>query len=124
LLGRLLEEAALGTEAGVGERGVHAAEALERRLDQRLLIIELRDVTALHERALLAQLAGQLAQRLLRTRGEHHVPSVGHGGARGGGADAGARSCDEKDARIGHARVSSTEYCPARDGGAADSRAL
>ena len=50
----LLEEAALGAEAGVGEVGVEAAEAVERGLDERLVVVPARDVAAHGDRLLLA----------------------------------------------------------------------
>src|SRR5436853_6550164 len=51
LLGRFLEEAALRAKAGVREDDVDAAEPVERRRDQRLLVLPYGDVAALRNRA-------------------------------------------------------------------------
>ena len=72
VLDRLLEEAAGGAEAGVGEDGVDAAEALQRRRGHRLDLVPLGDVAADRQRPLLAaELRGQLLQLLQPPRRQH-----------------------------------------------------
>ena len=46
MLGRLLQEAARGAEAGVGENGVETAEGVGRRLDEVFAVLPLGDVAA------------------------------------------------------------------------------
>jgi hypothetical protein len=105
-LGLLLEEAALGAEAGVGERGVDAAEAIERLLDEALLVGPLRHVAADDQRAVVAQFLRERAQLVLRARAQHDLPAFGNRGPGGSGADARGRSGYEKYALVGHALCS------------------
>jgi len=46
MLGGLLEEAAGGAEASVGEDGVEAAEVIQRGLGELLLVLPVGDVAA------------------------------------------------------------------------------
>ena len=74
MLGGLLEEAALGAEAGVGEDDVDAPEGVERGRGQALLLAPVHDVARDDERA--ARAAELLAERLeavAAARGEHQA---------------------------------------------------
>ena len=98
MLGRLLEEPALGAEAGVRPDDVDAPEMRERRRDDGLLLGEVRDVALHRERAIgAAELLGERVELVLRT-GREHEPVAGlRGPAGGGGADPARRSGDEED---------------------------
>ena len=104
MLDRLLEEAARGAEAGVGEDGVDAAEALERRGGHRLDLVPLGDVAAHGQRPLLAtELADQLLQRLQPPRRQHQ-PVLCRGRPRRRGPNPAARPGDQQD-WIGHRSI-------------------
>lgn len=78
MLDRLLEEAARGAEAGVGEDRVDPPEALERRSGHRLDLVPLGDVAAHGQRPLLAaELGDQLLQGLQPPRGKHQPVAPG-----------------------------------------------
>ena len=95
MLHGLLEEAARGAEAGVGEVGVHAAEAVEGRLDERLLVVPARHVAADRDRLLVAaELLRERLELVLRAGGEHHAVAELDRAVSGGGADAGAGAGD------------------------------
>jgi len=102
VLRRLLEEAALGAEAGVGEGDVELAEGVERRLHHRLLLSEIRDIARNGNRALGAsQLFGERFELVGATGGEHDpVTGVGRM-TRGRRADATRGAGDEEDG-VGH----------------------
>jgi hypothetical protein len=69
VLDRVLEETALGAEPGVREHRVDASERIQRCLSERLVLLEVGDVTADGDRPLLpAQLDGQLTQAGLAPR--------------------------------------------------------
>jgi hypothetical protein len=109
-LGSLLEEATLGAESRVGEDDVDLAEGVERRLDHRLLLGEVRDVARHRDRALAAaELVRQLLQRARRASGEDEPVALLRGAAGGRGADAAGCSGDQEDppcggqAVVGHA---------------------
>ena len=81
VLDRLLEEAARGAEAGVGEDRVDSPEVLQRRRGQRLDLVPLGDVAAHRDRPLLAaELRGQRLQ-LLQPPRRQHQPVAGGGRA-------------------------------------------
>ena len=91
----LLEEAARGAEAGVREVGVHAAEAVERRLDDGLLVVPARHVAAHGDRLLVAaELLRERLELVLGARGEHDAVAELDRAVSGGGADAGAGAGD------------------------------
>ena len=56
VLGSVLQEAPLGSEAGIGERDVDAAKGIEGLRSERLLIAPLRDVTTDGQRPVGAEL--------------------------------------------------------------------
>jgi hypothetical protein len=106
VLHRLLEEAALGPEAGVGEEHVEAPEPLQRGRDQRLLVVPAGHVATHCERALgSAQLFRERRQLVLRARRQHDPVVELHRAAGGRGADAAAGSGDDEDWGIGHRGV-------------------
>jgi hypothetical protein len=96
VLDRLLEEAALGTKAGVGEERVEPAEALERGGHERLLVFPAGHVAA-HGQSVLgtAELLGEPLELLLGARGQHHALAELDRAAGGGGTDAGAGAGDD-----------------------------
>ena len=78
VLGRFLEEAAGGAEAGVREDDVDAAEALERRLDEGGVLLPLGDVADLdHDLGALVEAGGELVERLAAPGGENEAVSLG-----------------------------------------------
>ena len=105
LLGRLLQEAAGGAEAGVGEDRVEAPEALDGGLDEALVVLEVGHVGAHGERAVVsAELTGQRLELLLRA-GAEHQPVAGLGGGAGGRlADPGRGAGDQQHWVVGHRR--------------------
>jgi hypothetical protein len=101
VLHRLLEEATLRSEAGVREVGVHAAEAVERGVHERLLVVPARDVAA-HGKGLLltAELVGQSLEPVLRTGGEDDAVTELDRAAGGRRADAGAGAGDHENRSV------------------------
>ncbi len=100
MLDRLLEEAPPGAEAGIGEDGVDAAEALQRRVGHRLHLVPLGDVAVDGQCPLLAsQLLRQRFQRSQPPRRQHQAMGPGRRPSRRS-ADAAARSGDQQD-RLG-----------------------
>ena len=96
VLDRLLEEAAGGAEACVGEDGVDPAEVGQRPRRQRLDLVPLGDVALDGDRRLrAAQLGGQVLERLAPPRREYQAVPIG-GQARRRGADSAARAGDQK----------------------------
>jgi len=90
VLGRLLEEAALGSETGVGEDDVDAPEVMQRGPDHVLLLAEVRDVAGDSDRALgAAELLGERLELVGRAGGEHEAVAVRRRMACRGRADAG-----------------------------------
>ena len=84
MLGRLLEKAAGGAEAGVREDRVDPSEGVKRGLRQRLILIPLSDVGGDRDRLLVAaELGGQVAELVLAARGEDQAIPVLGGLARG-----------------------------------------
>ena len=117
VLDRLLEEAARGAEAGVGEDRVDAAEALERGRGHRLDLVPLGDVAAHRQRPLLAaELAGELLERLQPPRRQHQPVAAGRR-PRGRGADAAAGAGDQQDriVAVAIARDSAMRHTRSRD---------
>jgi len=89
VLGRLFEEAALGSETGVGEDDVDATEVMQRGPDHVLLLAEVRHVAGDGDRALgAAELLGERLELVGRVGGEHEAVAAGRRVARRGGADA------------------------------------
>src|SRR5918999_3759251 len=106
VLDALLEEAALGAEAGVGEVGVHAAEALEGGGDEGLLVVPVGDVAAYGDGGVsAAELLGESGQLVLGAGREDHAVAELDRPPGGGGADAGAGACDNQDGFVGHGGV-------------------
>src|SRR5918999_1562430 len=106
VLDALLEEAALGAEAGVGEVCVHAAEALERGGDESLLVVPVGDVAAYGDGGVsAAELLGESGQLVLGAGREDHAVAELDRPPGGGGADAGAGACDNQDGFVGHGGV-------------------
>ena len=103
MLHGLLEEAALGTEAGVGEEDVHSPEGVHGALHERLLLLPARHVAA-HGDGLLvtAQLVGQHLEAVERARGQHRAVAELHRPAGGGGADTRTGAGDDQDRFVGH----------------------
>src|SRR3954451_8226378 len=105
-LDRLLQEAALRAEARVGEKGVHAAEAVDGLLHQGLLVVPARHVAADGEgRVVPAELADQGRQLVLRAGRQHDAVVELDGALRGRRADAGAGTCDDEYLLVGHCVV-------------------
>src|SRR4051812_27574789 len=75
LVGVLLEEPAGGAEAGVREDGVDSPEAVARRGGEPLLVVVFRNVAALGECVVVAELLGEVAQLVLGARREHDLPA-------------------------------------------------
>ena len=102
VLGRLLQEAARGSESGVREGDVEAAELLERPGDHRFLVSPLGDVASHGQRTVAAaELVGQLVEAVSGAGGEHQAVAVSGGSPRRGGTDP-ARSAGDQEDRIGH----------------------
>jgi hypothetical protein len=93
--------------AGVVEHQVHAAEALDRGVEQRRNLRGLRHVGRHRERALgdVAERVAGLGNRLLQcigpAAGEGHAPAVGDQRLRAGSADARTGAGDDRDAVVG-----------------------
>ncbi len=101
MLGRLLEEAAGGAEAGVGEDRVDAAEPLQRPRRQRLDLVPLGDVAGDRDRRLgTAELGRQSLERLASPRREDQAVPIGSHACRRG-ADAATGSGDQQDGFFG-----------------------
>jgi len=105
MLRRLLQEPPLGAEAGVREHSVDAAERVERRLRQRLVVLPLGDIAAQADRALRSpELLGEVVEPILAA-GAEHQPVAGLRGAPGGGGTDPARGTgDEKNRVLSHGR--------------------
>ena len=100
MLRRLLEESALGAEAGVGEHRVDPPEGLERGPGQGLHLIPLADVAAHRDR--LVGAAELLAQRLepILAPGAEDEPVAGPRGAAGGSGTDPARGARDQENRM------------------------
>ncbi len=113
LLGRFLEKAALGAEAGVGEDGVEAAESVDRRGGEALVVLPLGDVAANGDRGLVAaELLGQLPELVLAAGRKHQAVSALGGRPRGRGANAARRAGDQKNGSISHRHEASSWRSP------------
>ena len=98
MLGRLGRESPGRPEPRVRKRHVEAAEPLERRLHERLLLLPLGHVAGHRDRALgSAQFLGERLDAVGGARSERH-PMAGLGGlARGGSADPAGGAGDQED---------------------------
>jgi hypothetical protein len=102
-LGRLLEKAALGAEAGVGEDGVEAPERLDCRGREGLVVGPLRHVAA-HGDGLLgpAELVCELGELLLATCRKHQAVALLGSLASRRGADPARGAGDHEHGFVGH----------------------
>ena len=99
----LLQKTAGRAEARVGEEGVHAAEAVERRGHEGLLVLPARHVAAPGEGVVVAaQLARQLLELVLGASGERDAIAELPRPARGRGPYAGAGSGYDEYGFVGH----------------------
>ncbi len=85
-------------DAGVVHPGIETAELLDGEVGDLLHGLAIADVGCQGDHLIAAaEFAGDLLQRLLVARHQHQAGALGHGGARGGQADAAGGAGDDDD---------------------------
>lgn len=109
LLDVIGQEAATPRHPRVGQHGVHAAEVIEGRRHETLLVVPHGHVTGYRQRSLgTSELLRQATQLGFAPRRKHHSIAGSGGGPGGGGTDATRRAGDEQDGLEAHGSIRST----------------